>query len=379
MITLDLIFLFILGRTLRSHMASFPSCTNPVIFITVCLLSWWFNCANKNRTIAAWCKSTPLSCYRLDVQDKPAFPWAQWHRRRRSCRRQSARLWWSSPRRCSRIRRWGTPHLLWPLCKLRQENQVNMEPLSSPPARPRAASQTPAEKMALSHGIIIVCGLQRIKRSQLKACKQNKTIQEKWRDAAMYSNYGFHRLKKITGKTKQATFGHQKGWKWALVNGFLSDENESGKKLWIIFALCDAALFVIFSICSPWSRIYKVLHNTETHKQILCIGLSPLFQHLSCRFFTLAAAHVAAINLLLAWVGSRRSRCSNPRLGQNAALRNFQSELSLNEKIRSIQSWEDRVFLKELSGLAAMLALVFLSFMDSFYASFSLHWSKPFA
>lgn len=50
--------------------------------------------------------------------------------------------------------------------------------------------------------------------------------------------------KNNTDKTKQATFGDQKGW--ALVYGFHSDEHQSPSQ--IIFAVCDAARSVIISV-----------------------------------------------------------------------------------------------------------------------------------
>lgn len=77
--------------------------------------------------------------------------------------------------------------------------------------------------------------------------QQNKTIEHNDVMGPCIVIMGFTD-KRNTGNTKQVTFGHQKGWKWALVNGFLSDENELGKKLGVIFAWCDAAYFVIFSI-----------------------------------------------------------------------------------------------------------------------------------
>ncbi len=68
--------------------------------------------------------------------------------------------------------------------------------------------------------------------------------------------------KKKTGKTGQATFGHQKGWKWAIVNGFLLDEDELGRKFGIIFALCEAAHFVIFLSFPPGQRSINKFYTT---------------------------------------------------------------------------------------------------------------------
>lgn len=149
--------------------------------------------------------------------------------------------------------------------------------LLSPRPDLRAASQTPGEKMASSHGIIVVWELECIKNVSWKAWNKLNDWEE-WRDVDMYSNYGFHWFKKKIWQHKTINIWLPEGWKWALVNGFLSDQNESGRKLWIIFALCDAALSVISSLLSSHSEIYKqVLHKNQRHKQILWTALSSFF------------------------------------------------------------------------------------------------------
>lgn len=110
-------------------------------------------------------------------QYKPASLRVRRHQRQRSCRTRSAQLCWSSPRRYSRSRRWGTAHLPWHLCKLRQKNK-SVWSFKSPRARPQGCvTNTSRENGIITrHNYCLRAGAH--KNRQLKACNTTKRLRK---------------------------------------------------------------------------------------------------------------------------------------------------------------------------------------------------------